>query len=388
MQLYHENWERTLLAEHFTHKWGRFSAASSLLGILLLSSLFISGRIDPGSGLSKRQGRLERYVSPEAGISLSLQLSGKDAWGFLEWPEKSLYGFFNGGEEGREIRAFIGSAGASPLMMLSRVGRPGRLELRFSGGKGLEGSFGMILQAGPDPGLEIFSGRLDAEAQALSPFREIFRSLSVMREEGRASESSFHAAVIRGLARPEAALLNLALRRGLTPLEQARSQWKAFRERRSALVPVNRWPIEFIERHCLVSVFSSVWSIAAERYVFDGGAHGNTSLLVTMIDIKSGRILGADDIFIAGWEEKVGPLLAAEASRLLAGTGKYKGPAQGFSLREYGFFEDRIEPSSNIFLCESGVGFHYDRYQLAPYSEGDFTFVLPWKALEGLLKSW
>ena len=376
------------MAEHFTHKWGRFFVAAALLGILLLSSLFISGRIDPGSSLSKRQGKLERYASPEAGISLSLHRSGKDAWGFLEWPEKGLYGFFNGSEEGRGIRAFISSTGASPLMMLTRVRRSGGLELRFSGGKGLEGSFGMIRQVDSKLGLEIFSGRLDTEAHALSPFQEIFRPLSVIREEERASESSFYAAEIRGLARPETALLNLSLRRGLTPLENARSQWEAFRERRIALVPVNRWPIVFIERHCLVSIFSSVGSIAAERYVFDGGAHGNTSLLITMIDTRSGRILGVNDIFIAGWEEKVAPMLVSEAMRLLAGAEKRQDPVSGSGLRAYGFFKDEIEPSPNIFLCESGVGFHYDRYQLAPYSEGDFTLVIPWKDLEGLLKSW
>jgi hypothetical protein len=370
------------------HKWGRFFAVSSLLGILLLSSLFISGRIDPGSGLSKRQGRLERYVSSEAGISLSLHLSGKDAWGFLEWPEKGLYGFFSGSEEGREIRAFISSAGASPLMILSRLRRSGRLDLRFSGGTGLEGNFGMIRQEGPELGLDILSGRLDVDAHALSPLREIFQPASVLSGNRNTGESFFFLAAIRGLVGYEAALWNLGLRRGVTPLEYAKSQWKAFRERRTALVPVNRWPIEFIERPGLISARASVRSIASERYVFDGGAHGSTSLLVTMIDTRSGRILGVDDIFISAWEGKVAPMLATEALRLLAGAGQGKAPPPGSTLKKYGFFEDRIEPSSNIFLCESGVGFHYDRYQLAPYSEGDFTFVIPWKALEGLLKSW
>ncbi|HCO49216.1 MAG TPA: hypothetical protein DIT55_07275 [Spirochaetaceae bacterium] len=376
------------MAQHFTHKRGRIFAAVALLGILLFSCFFIGGRIDPGSGLSKRPGRVACYVSPETGIFLSLHQSGRDVWGFLEWPEKGLYGFFNGSEAGRQIRAFVNSAGTSPLMILSRIRGSPRLELRFSGGKGLEGSFGMIRQAGLGLGLEIFSGRLDADAHALSPLRELFLPLSASRGEGSASESSFHAAAISGRAGSDEALLNLTLRRGLTPLAYVRNHWEAFRKRRISLVPVSRWPIEFIERQSLISVRASVCSIAAERYVFNGGAHGNTSLLVTMIDTGTGRILKPGDIFKAGWEEKVAPMLTSEAMRLFAGMEKRKDPVPGSGLRAYGFFKDEIEPSPNIFLCESGVGFHYDRYQLAPYSEGDFTFVIPWRELEGLLKSW
>lgn len=376
------------MAEHFTHKRGRIFAAVALLVIVILSCCIIVGRIDTGTGLSKRSGRVARYVSPEAGISLSLHLSGGDAWGFVEWPGKGLYGFFNGSEAEREIRAFVSSAGASPLMILSWIRGSGGLELRFSGGKGLEGNFSLIRQEKLGLGLETFSGRLDAQALFLSPLPKIFQPISAVEGKGRDGVSFFHAAVICGMEKSEAALLNLALRRARTQLEYVKSQWEAFCERRIALTQASRWPIEFIERQGIISARSSVYSIAVERYVFDGGAHGNTSLIVTMVDVGSGRILMAEDIFITGWEEKVAPLLEAEALRLLAGTERREESKQGSSLRTYGFFEDRIEPSSNIFLCESGVGFHYDRYQLAPYSEGDFTFVIPRKDLEGLFKSW
>ncbi|MDP2790361.1 MAG: RsiV family protein [Rectinemataceae bacterium] len=351
------------MAKNFTHKWGRFFAVAALLIIVILSNFFIGNRIDPGSGLSKRQGSLERYESPDTGISLSLHLSGKDAWGFLEWPEKRLYGFFSGRVEGRELRAFIRSAGASPLMVLTRTRPAGRVELRFSGGKGLEGSFRMIRQDRLGLGLGVFSGKMDED------------------------ESSFHVAAIRSLSRPDEARLDVALRRGMSPLAYARSQWEAFRGRRTALSEASRWPFDFIERNCLVATFSSLWSVAAERYVFEGGAHGNTSLVLRVIDTVTGRTLGAKDIFLEGWEEKLAPLLEAEALRLFRATRSREAPGQDAGLRKYGFFEDRIKPSLALFLCKSGVGFHYDRYRLAPYSEGDFTFVIPWKDLEGLIRS-
>lgn len=351
------------MAQIFMHRQRRFFAAAALFIIVILSIFLIVDKIDLASGLSKSRGSLESLASPEAGISLMLQRSGKDAWGFLEWPEKGVYGFFSGSVEGGELRAFIRSAGASPLMIVSLPPFAGRVELRFSGGKEIEGRFRLIPQKKPGLDLRIFSGKMENDT------------------------SSFSVAAIGSMSRPDGTGLDTALRRGLSPLAYARSQWAAFRGRRSSRPEAIRWPFDFIERSCLVARFSSLWSFAAERYVFEGGAHGNTSLVLTVIDTKTGRTLRPEDIFAEGWEEKLAPLIKDEALRLLAGTGGKEGLAGGSSLKEHGFFEEGIEASRDMFLCETGVGFHYDRYRLAPYSEGDFTFIVPWKNLEGLLRS-
>ena len=124
----------------------------------------------------------------------------------------------------------------------------------------------------------------------------------------------------------------------------------------------------------------------SERYVFNGGAHGNTTAVFDILDPERGTVLESDDIFVEGWRDPVADKIHKEALRLLSSSATASINDIDQSLVSYGFFEDRIPPASSVFLCKSGVGFHYDRYELAPYSAGDFTFILPWAELDGLLK--
>lgn len=55
------------------------------------------------------------------------------------------------------------------------------------------------------------------------------------------------------------------------------------------------------------------------------------------------------------------------------------------SLKEQGFFSDEVFPSANFFLTASGIGFHYNTYELAGQDRGPLTIFLNWKELEGIL---
>ncbi|HBK58063.1 MAG TPA: hypothetical protein DDZ37_01615 [Spirochaetaceae bacterium] len=56
-------------------------------------------------------------------------------------------------------------------------------------------------------------------------------------------------------------------------------------------------------------------------------------------------------------------------------------------LRSLGLFEPDIVPSEDVFICGSGIGFEYDRYQIAPWYMGEFIIVLPWSELKPYLSS-
>lgn len=55
------------------------------------------------------------------------------------------------------------------------------------------------------------------------------------------------------------------------------------------------------------------------------------------------------------------------------------------SLKEQGFFSDEVFPSANFYLSDSGIGFHYNTYELAGQERGPLTIFLTWKELEGIL---
>lgn len=57
------------------------------------------------------------------------------------------------------------------------------------------------------------------------------------------------------------------------------------------------------------------------------------------------------------------------------------------SLKEQGFFSDEVFPSANFFLTASGIGFHYNTYELAGQERGSLTIFLTWKEMEGILNT-
>lgn len=360
----------------------------ALAAAAALSALAIGQRVDIASGLNKRSGSVTWFSSPDQGISLVSQRSGNDTWGFFEWPEKEIYGFFSGSrKEGGDIRTSIRTAGPPLLLGLPARGQAGSPTLRLEGGKAFEGDVRLVDRGMPELEMEVRSGIIDGKARVLSPLGRLFSPLSIEDGARDQRQSFFHVESLRGKSPSSRLMLDRLLRRGKNPADYARDRWADFKESRASIPEDMGWPSVFVERQYFISGFSSIYSIATERYVFEGGAHGNTAMLIDMIDLDSGKILSSDDLFVEGWKDPVAGKLREEALRLLSSEKERRTGAE--SLVDYGFFEDRIIPSANIFLCESGVGFHYDRYQLAPYSFGDFTFVLPWKELGGLLKaSW
>jgi hypothetical protein len=349
-------------------------------------SFFIFSRLDARSGLLKHLGSVGYFSDGvDGGVSISLQGAGKDVWGFFEWPERGIYGIFGCGaaEKGQfsvDIRQ--GNAVAATLAIPER--RPGdrfKMGVKTRHGNTATAILKRRLNV-PVSRVETYSGTFSAEGKIVSPLGRLGRRSSIEDGGGDPGKSSYYLDTLIGSGRPS--FLDLSLRRGKTPLVYARDYWNRFAAMVAAAVGNQVSARAFVERQYLVSVSDSLISVATERYVFDGGAHGMTTMLFDTIDAKNGDSLPSSEIFLPGWEEKVGQKLGREALRVFAAEDR---PSKGGNLKDFGLFEDKIKPSSGIFLCRSGVGFHYDRYELGPYSAGDFMFVLPWAELKGLLKN-
>jgi len=367
----------------------RLLVACAIVFPVVIAIMVIRSGIDISSGLSRQKGRLDYYASAATGASLVLLRSGNDAWGFFEWPGKRVYGFFSGkAERGRrgEIKADLRSASEQPLSMVFPAKSTwGTMTLHLEGGKNLEGDIPFEERKLRDFNIESFAGMIDSEGRKVPPFRSLLKPISI--EDGNVdfAASFFHIDALGGNATAFSELVDNKLRRGNRILDYARDRWERFGEdRRAAAGTGTGNPSRvFVERQFIIPSFPNLYSIATERYVYDGGAHGNTTMVFETIDAASGEILEPGDLFVDGWEKALEGKLREEALRLLA----VSSGGKGVTLSDYGFFEETLRASSSFFLCRSGVGFHYDRYELAPYVAGDFTFVVPWGELDGLLKA-
>jgi hypothetical protein len=105
-----------------------------------------------------------------------------------------------------------------------------------------------------------------------------------------------------------------------------------------------------------------------ESYV--GGAHPNAEVLYLLFDASTGRELVLADLLKAGSE-------AALTERIKAGIRRAQNVGEQADLNQLGFWEKDIRPQ-NLFVEKTGIGFHYNAYQIAPYSMGPTTITIPW----------
>ena len=56
------------------------------------------------------------------------------------------------------------------------------------------------------------------------------------------------------------------------------------------------------------------------------------------------------------------------------------------SLREAGFFVDKMEWSENFFINNQGIGFFYNVYEIAPYASGTTELFIPFTEITEFLK--
>ncbi len=114
-------------------------------------------------------------------------------------------------------------------------------------------------------------------------------------------------------------------------------------------------------------------------YSYTGGAHGLENQIYTSIDTKTGKPFVLDELFEPGYENQLTILLTNKLHQML------KLPVTG-KLTDSGYFVDDIKPNENFYLNGDGVGFFYNRYEIAPYSFGATDIYLTKEDLKEILK--
>lgn len=120
-------------------------------------------------------------------------------------------------------------------------------------------------------------------------------------------------------------------------------------------------------------------SIKFEKYAYTGGAHGISMTEYAVCDLVKNKKLNLNDIFKENAKFEVDNILDAKLRNLNGLNGEE-------SLREAGFFVDKMEWSDNFFINSQGIGFFYNVYEIAPYASGTTELFVPFKEIIALLK--
>jgi len=114
-------------------------------------------------------------------------------------------------------------------------------------------------------------------------------------------------------------------------------------------------------------------------YAYTGGAHGLETQEFYSIDLTKGRRITLDNIFKEGYQERLSELLTKKVHDI-------QGIPLSKNLSESGFFVDLIEPNNNFYLTGNGIGFFYNHYEIAPYSNGSTDLFFTFEELKAIIK--
>lgn len=112
--------------------------------------------------------------------------------------------------------------------------------------------------------------------------------------------------------------------------------------------------------------------------IYNGGAHGMAESRYINYDFATGKVLTYDNAFKPDSEAE---LLNAIKDNLMT---RYNVSSMK-ELDKRGIFADQIYVSKNFYLQGYDIVFHYNPYEIAPYSEGSINVRVPYFQIEEAL---
>ncbi|MDE6716138.1 MAG: DUF3298 and DUF4163 domain-containing protein [Muribaculaceae bacterium] len=97
---------------------------------------------------------------------------------------------------------------------------------------------------------------------------------------------------------------------------------------------------------------------------FTGGAHGNTSSQFINYDVKNGKVLNFDDIFVPGSDAELFKIVKEQLMT------KYNVTSMDELAKVSGIFVDDLYLSKNVYFTDNGIAFYYNPYDIGPWSIG------------------
>lgn len=340
------------------------------------------------------RAELQTWQNQAEGFSLTLVSNPDRVQGFAEWGTLGIYGrIVSASKSGSSMSISLGDGGMNGVI------------LRISQKKDtIEVRCGLPAEARIDAAKRDAAQHTTVTAQRVvfSPaLRVSTAELSERQENGR--DISIRLQYVTSTGRSGRKALDEALRRGKSVHDMAafrRSQQEESpvvvydqsameSEKSSAAAPAQppasaliKPPLVFEEEQYPVFVSKNILSVATQCYLFNGGVHGAASTDFDVIDLAAGSRLGPDDILKDGWRTELLPAIKAELLR----QGSYIGADPEGNLKALGLFDADICAPEKVFVCMTGVGFEYDRYQIAPWAMGEYVVVLPWQQMKPYLK--
>jgi len=129
-----------------------------------------------------------------------------------------------------------------------------------------------------------------------------------------------------------------------------------------------------------------IYVYGIERYVDMGGAHGLETRNYYNFDLKTGKLISENDIFIPNFKGKLAEIIKKQ---IIVESKESKDPKDSepiISLEDTDFWTDSIKPNGNFYITDEGINYVFNPYEIAPYYMGQTEVTLHYNLIKDLLK--
>lgn len=120
------------------------------------------------------------------------------------------------------------------------------------------------------------------------------------------------------------------------------------------------------------------YTIRFENYT--GGAHGSHSYNNHVLNLKTGKPITEEEIFVENYQDSLAQILVDQIA-------KQNNVSDPKELENIGFFSvDEIFPNGNFLVDETGITYSFNEYEIAAYVVGVTNVHLPYKEIRYLLR--
>ncbi len=120
------------------------------------------------------------------------------------------------------------------------------------------------------------------------------------------------------------------------------------------------------------------YTVSLENYT--GGAHGAHNYNNHVINLKTGKPITEEDIFVENFQDNLAQILVDQIA-------KQNDLTDAKELENIGFFSvDEIYPNNNFLIDETGITYSFNEYEIAAYVVGVTNVHIPFKEIRYLLR--
>lgn len=131
----------------------------------------------------------------------------------------------------------------------------------------------------------------------------------------------------------------------------------------------------------------SIWNYGITYFSNTGGAHPNTQKKYFNINSTTGEMITAGQVFNPKHEKEICDLILKQLIYEMNQRMNTDTITSVAGLNEFGILLDSsLYIPENFLLEKEGVMFYYNRYEIAPYSAGDFSLTVPYEQINAYLK--